>query len=79
MSIRCQKIRPAANVLELDLRLDTEDDRRFVTDKLANWGYTVIAVQDADFPRGITVLIEGSDDQGIIDKMCSQPEFDVKC
>jgi hypothetical protein len=79
MPIRCQTIRPADNAMELDLRLETEDDKRFVTDKFANWGYKVIAVHEADFPRGITVLVEGSDDQGISDKMCNQPEFDVKC
>jgi hypothetical protein len=79
MPIRCQEIRLAANAMELDLRLDTEEDRRFVTDKFANWGYKVIAVQEAGLPQGITVLVEGTDDEGIIDKMCNQPEFDVKC
>jgi hypothetical protein len=81
MSIRCQTIRPVANAMELDLRLDTEEDRRFVTDKFTKWGYKVIAVRDAGIaiPQGITVLVEGSDDQGIIDKMCNEPEFDVKC
>jgi len=81
MSIRCQRIRPVANAMELDLRLESEDDRRFVTDKFTKWGYKVIAVRDAGsgIPQGITVLVEGSDDQGIIDKMCNQPEFDVKC
>jgi hypothetical protein len=80
-TIRCQTIRSAANLMELDLRLDTEADRRFVTDKFAKWGYKVIAVRDADvaIPQGITVLVESSDDQGIIDKMCHEPEFDVKC
>jgi|GEM_PF-4216216 hypothetical protein len=79
MPIRCQTIRPADNAMELDLRLESDDDQRFVTDKFANWGYKVIAIHEAGFPRGITVLVEGSDDQGIIDKMCNQPEFDVKC
>jgi hypothetical protein len=81
MSIRCQTIRPVANAMELDLRLDSEEDRRFVTDKFTNWGYKVLAVRDAGItiPQGITVLVEGSDDQGIIDKMCNEPEFDVKC
>jgi hypothetical protein len=79
MPIRCQTIRPADNAMELDLRLETEDDQRFVTDKFANWGYKVIAVREAGFPRGITVRVEGRDDQGIIDRMCNQPEFDVKC
>jgi hypothetical protein len=65
--------------MELDLRLGAEEDRRFVTDKFANWGYKVIAVQEAGFPQGITVLVEGTDDEGIIDRMCNQPEFDVKC
>jgi len=67
--------------MELDLRLDSEEDRRFVTDKFTNWGYKVLAVRDAGIaiPQGITVLVEGSDDQGIIDKMCNEPEFDVKC
>jgi hypothetical protein len=65
--------------MELELRLDTEDDRRFVTDKFANWGYKVIAVQEAGFSRGINVVVEGTDDVGIIDKMCNQAEFDVKC
>ena len=81
MSIRCQTIRPADNAMELEFRLDGEEDRRFVTDKFTTWGYKVIAVRDAGsaIPQGITVLVEGSDDQGIIEKMCNEPEFDVKC
>ena len=81
MPIRCQTIRPVPNAMELDLRLDTEEDRRLVTDKFTKWGYKVIEVRDAGIalPQEITVLVEGSDDQGIIDKMCNEPEFDVKC
>ena len=81
MSIRCQTIRPADNAMELELRLETVDDRQFVTDRFTKWGYKVIEVRDAGSatPQGITVLVEGSDDQGIIDKMCNEPEFDVKC
>ncbi len=67
--------------MELDFRLDSDEDRRLVTDKFTKWGYKVIEVRDAgvSLPQGITVLVEGSDDQGIIDRMCNEPEFDVKC
>ena len=81
MSIRCQRIRLGIQEMELDLQLGNKDDRRFVTDTFTQWGYKVIAVRDTavGIPNAITVSLGGTDDQGIIDKMCNQPDFDVKC
>jgi hypothetical protein len=81
MSIRCQKIRLAAETMELDLYLDSADDHQFVNDKMREWGYQVIAVRGGGvaIPNLITVTVGGRDDEGIIDRMCNQPEFDVKC
>jgi hypothetical protein len=81
MSIRCQKIRVATDAMELDLYLDSADDHRFITDKIREWGYQVVGVRGGGVatPNLLTVTVSGRDDEGIIDKMCSQPEFDVKC
>ena len=67
--------------MELDLHLDAMNDRRFVVDKFTEWGYEIMDVRDGAIgvPNTVTVLVGGNDDQGIIDKMCNQPEFDVKC
>ena len=69
------------NDMELDLHLDSANDRHFVVDKFTEWGYEIIGVRDgaAGMPNMITILLGGNDEQGIIDKMCNQPEFDVKC
>jgi hypothetical protein len=81
MSIRCQKIRLLVNDMELDLHLDATSDRHFAVDKFKEWGYEVVAVRDGaiGIPNVVTISVGGNDDQGIIDKMCNQPEFDVKC
>lgn len=81
MAIRCQRIRLVTDAMELDLHLESEDERRFVSDKFTEWGYQVISVRGGDVasPRLITVMVGGRDEDGIIDKMCNEPEFDVKC
>jgi hypothetical protein len=81
MLIRCQKIRLGTEAMELDLHVGTNDDRRFVSDKFTEWGYKVIAVREirVGAPNLITVSVGGRDEQGIIDRMCNEPEFDVKC
>jgi hypothetical protein len=81
MPVRCQKLRLAADAMELDLHLGSQAEHRFVTDKFAEWGYQVLAVREggATSPNLITVTVSGHDDDGIIEKMCNQPEFDVKC
>lgn len=81
MPVRCQKIRLATDAMELDLCLRSQADHQFVTDKFTEWGYQVIAVREGGVASSnlITVTVGGHDDEGIIEKMCNQPEFDVKC
>jgi len=81
MLIRCQKITGATEAMEIELRVHSEETRRFVTDRYTQWGYNVVSVTDAPvgMAKGIIVLVSGNDRDGIIDRMCDDPDFDVKC
>jgi hypothetical protein len=81
MLIRCQSITDSAEAMEIELSAHSQEDRQFVTDRYTQWGYRVVAVRDTPLgmPAGILVLVNGDDRDGIIDKMCEDPQFDVKC
>ncbi|HEV8066751.1 MAG TPA: hypothetical protein VGP76_03375 [Planctomycetaceae bacterium] len=81
MPIRCHSIKLLVKAMEIELHLDTGNDRQLVEDRFIEWGYSVVSFKGspAGIPWLITVLVTGSDRQGIIDKMCNDPEFDVKC
>jgi hypothetical protein len=81
MPTRWHRIRLVVKAMELDLHLDSNADRQFVADTFTEWGYNLIAVRDAGvgMPNVITVVVSGEDEQSIIDTMCNDLAFDVKC
>jgi hypothetical protein len=81
MLIRCEKITSTTEAMEIELRVHSDENRQFVTDRYAEWGYSVVSVGDAPvgIPKGIIVRVSGNDRDGIIDRMCNSPDFDVKC
>jgi hypothetical protein len=81
MLIRCEKITSTTEAMEIELRVQSEESRQFVTDRYTEWGYSVVSVGDAPvgIPKGIIVRVSGNDRDGIIDRMCNSPDFDVKC
>ena len=81
MLICCQKIRGAADTMLIELRIDTEEKRQLVSQRFTEWGYRVISLIEAPAGerRGIFVRVTGNDREGIIDRMCNDPAFDVKC
>jgi hypothetical protein len=81
MLIRCEKITNTTEAMEIELRVHSEENRQFVTDRYTEWGYSVVSVGDGPegIPQGIIVRVSGNDRDGIIDRMCNSPDFDVKC
>ena len=81
MLIRCDKITSTTEAMDIELRVHSEENRQFVTDRYTEWGYMVVSVRDTPtgMPIGIIVRVTGNDQDGIIDKMCDDPDFDVKC
>jgi hypothetical protein len=81
MLIRCQNITSSTEAMEIELRVHSEEIRQFVTDRYTEWGYSVVSVRDAPvgMSKGIIVRVTGNDRDGIIDRMCNNPDFDVKC
>ncbi len=81
MLIRCQKITGATNAMEIELRIQSEECRQLVVDRYREWGYPVVSITDAPVGEssGIIVLVRGNDRNDIIDRMCNDPDFDVKC
>ena len=81
MPIHCHNIRLATEAMQIELHIDSKEKRQFVTQRYAEWGYRVLSLVDgpAGEPRGIFVLVFGNDWGGIIDRMCHDPAFVVKC
>jgi hypothetical protein len=81
MLIRCEKITSTTEAMEIELRVHSDENRQFVTDRYTEWGYSVVSVGDAPVGtrNGIIVRVSGNDRAGIIDRMCNNPDFDVKC